>query len=90
MNKDFIHDMNKTIEINQGSMIKDRSSTIPFIFGDVFPVRLYTLSSHFCNSFFVRTQFYQTLLKIPEAFNLNCYINTITVTIKSNISMKNA
>ena len=41
-----------------------------FTFGDAFRVHLYTLSSHFCNNFFVRGQFYQTLLKFPGAFNL--------------------
>ena len=28
------------------------------------------LLSHFCNNFFVRRQFYQTLLKLSGAFNL--------------------
>ena len=37
-----------------------------FIFGDAFRVQLYTLSSHFCNKFFLA---------------YNCYISTITVTI---------
>ena len=54
----------------KGSMIKDRLSPSIFIFfGDEFLVELYTLSSHFCNSFFVRKQFYQTLLKLSGAFN---------------------
>ena len=42
----------------------------PYFFGDAFFVQLYTLSSHFCNNFFVQRQFYQTLLKLPGAFNL--------------------
>ena len=39
-------------------------------FGNAFRVQLYTLSSHFCNHFFVRRQFYQILLKFSGAFNL--------------------
>ena len=31
---------------------------------------VYTLSSHFCNNFFVRRKFYQTLIKFPGPFNL--------------------
>ena len=34
----------------------------------MFCVQLYTLSSHICNIFFIRRQFYQTLLKLPGAF----------------------
>ena len=49
-------------------MIKDRRQSI-FIFGDAFCVQLYILSSHFCNNFFTRGQFYQTLLKLSGAFN---------------------
>ena len=51
-------------------MIKDRLSTIRIYFWRAFRVQLYTLSSHFCNIFFVRRQFYQTLLKLSGAFNL--------------------
>ena len=50
-------------------MIKDRLSTIQFIFGDLFRVQLY-LSNHFCNNFSVRRQFYQNLLKLSGAFKL--------------------
>ena len=42
----------------------------PYYFGDAFCVPLYTLSNHFCDNFFVRRQFYQILLKLPGAFNL--------------------
>ena len=41
-----------------------------YFFGYTFCVQLYTLSSHFCDNFFVRRQFYQTLLKLSGAFNL--------------------
>ena len=34
---------------------------IHIYFGDAFRVQLYTLSSHMCNNFFVKRQFYQTL-----------------------------
>ena len=49
--------------------MKDRLSTLYIIFGDALRAQLYTLSSHLCNSFFVRRQFYQTLLKLFGVFN---------------------
>ena len=60
-------------------MIKDCLLTIHiYFFGDAFCIQLYTLSSHFRNNFLVRRQFYQTLLKLSGALNLQllyCYID---------------
>ena len=52
-------------------MITDRLSSIRiYFFSDAFCVQLYTLSIRFCNDFFVKRQFCQTLLKLSETFNL--------------------
>ena len=40
------------------------------IIGNTFHVQLHTLSSHFCNNFFIRRYFYQTLLKLSGVFKL--------------------
>ena len=57
------------IKINQGQMLKDHLSTSHIYFWQCVSCTATLIIKPF-QFFFVRTQFYQTLLKLSGAFNL--------------------